>query len=93
MIKPSRRGFLGLIGVGLAAPLIVRAASIMPVKPVYASGGLVTSSDGIALMSMAHPCTAKLAYSLMMTKEQVAAFIFENLDDSDTPFFEYVEPV
>ena len=32
LIKPSRRGFLGLLGVGLAAPMIVKVASIMPVR-------------------------------------------------------------
>lgn len=32
IIKPSRRGFLIGVGTALAAPFIVRAASIMPVK-------------------------------------------------------------
>jgi hypothetical protein len=41
MIQPSRRGFLGLIGVGLAAPLIVRATSIMPVKAMPVAPNLV----------------------------------------------------
>jgi hypothetical protein len=32
LIKPTRRGFLGLLGGLLAAPAIVRAGSLMPVK-------------------------------------------------------------
>ncbi len=32
IIKPTRRGFLGLLGGLLAAPAIVRAGSLMPVK-------------------------------------------------------------
>lgn len=44
MIQTSRRGFLGFL---LAAPVIVKASSIMAVKPVL--------DDGIALTSMAHP--------------------------------------
>lgn len=43
----GRRGFLSLIGVGLAAPAIVKASSLMPVKadiilPVYRSNNLLT---------------------------------------------------
>jgi hypothetical protein len=48
MIQPTRRSFLGLIGVGLAAPLIVRATSIMPVKAMPVG-------DGVMLTSMSHP--------------------------------------
>jgi len=36
MIESSRRGFItGLIALGVAAPAIVRAASIMPVKVMH----------------------------------------------------------
>lgn len=36
--QPTRRGFL--LGM-LAAPVIIKASSLMAVKPVYASGGVV----------------------------------------------------
>lgn len=38
VIQPTRRGFL--LGL-LAAPLIVRASSLMAVKPVHATGGYI----------------------------------------------------
>jgi len=34
IITPTRRGFLGLLGLGIAAPAIVRAESIMRVRPL-----------------------------------------------------------
>lgn len=49
----NRRGFLtGLTGL-IAAPAIVRASSIMPVKTLV-------SGDGVALTSMAHPRLVRL---------------------------------
>src|SRR5258705_7709101 len=45
-MEPSRRGFVGLLGVLFAAPAIVRVASIMSVKVM---------PDGVALKAMAHP--------------------------------------
>ena len=44
MINPTRRGFLGFL---LAAPVIVKATSLMAVRPML--------DDGIALTSMTHP--------------------------------------
>lgn len=40
MINPTRRGFLGLLTGTLAAPLIVRATNIMPVKAIIDDGPL-----------------------------------------------------
>lgn len=34
LVKPTRRGFLGLLGIGLAAPAIVRASSLMPISAI-----------------------------------------------------------
>ena len=59
MIQTSRRGFLGLLGATLSAPLIVRATSLMPVKVPP----LVTEMS---------PATRALAASMIQTKEIVA---------------------
>lgn len=51
MSAPSRRGFLALLGAGLvAAPAIVRASSIMPIKahePIFA--GYVGEYHGVLI--------------------------------------------
>ena len=48
LVLPSRRGFLASLGAALvAAPAVVRAASIMLVRSWV--------GDGVALTSMAHP--------------------------------------
>ena len=51
MIQPNRRGLiLGLSAALVAAPAIVRAGSLMPIK-----ASLVVPQDGIALRSIVHP--------------------------------------
>jgi len=47
LILPRRKFLTGLMGL-FAAPAVVKASSLMPVK-------LIDFGDGIALKSMAHP--------------------------------------
>lgn len=67
-MNPTRRGFLGLLLGAMAAPVIVKAASLMPVKPVYATGGYVD------------PSTRALAVNMIETKEVVASNVLRSND-------------
>lgn len=44
IVKPSRRGFFGLLASVLAAPAIVKATNIMPVRS-FSSSGFLTLDD------------------------------------------------
>ena len=52
LIMPRRKFLTGLFGL-VAAPAIVKAANIMPVKVIKPKWYL--ADDGIGLVSMAHP--------------------------------------
>jgi hypothetical protein len=61
IILPRRKFLTGLLGF-VAAPAVVKASSLMPVK-------LVDFGDGIALKSMAHPVRTGSAIRLSELRE------------------------
>jgi hypothetical protein len=70
MISSRRNFLLGVGAVLVAAPTIVRASSLMPIKQMI--------GDGVALQSIAHPMpdyTSALIESCRQTMERYAADI------------------
>lgn len=77
LILPRRKFLTGLMGL-VAAPAVVKAASLMPVK-------LVQFDNGVALTSMAHPvrkgsgvCLAELREMLMPGLQKMFDDMYED---------------
>jgi hypothetical protein len=63
IILPRRKFLTGLLGL-VAAPAVVKATSLMPVK-------LVDFGDGVALKSMAHPVRTGGGVNLAQIREML----------------------
>lgn len=63
IILPRRKFLTGLLGL-VAAPAVVKATSLMPVK-------LVDFGDGVALKSMAHPIRTGSGVNLAQIREML----------------------
>ena len=65
LLMPRRKFFTGLFGL-VAAPAVVKAANIMPVKVIEPKWFL---NDGLPLQSMAHPVRKGSAIRLSELRE------------------------
>ena len=80
LIIPRRKFLTGLFGL-VAAPAIVKAANIMPVKVVEPKWYL---AEGASLQSMAHPIIKGSAMSLSELRELLAPGLQLVVDDMYT---------
>ena len=76
LLMPRRKFLTGLFGF-VAAPAIVKAANIMPVK-------LVRFDNGVALTSMAHPIRKGGAVNLSELREMLRPSLEKMIDDMYT---------
>jgi hypothetical protein len=73
IILPRRKFLTGLLGI-VAAPAVVKATSLMPVK-------LVDFGDGVALKSMAHPVRTGSGICLSELREILRPGLEKMVDD------------
>jgi hypothetical protein len=73
IILPRRKFLTGLLGL-VAAPAVVKATSLMPVK-------LVDFGDGVALKSMAHPVRTGGGIRLSELREILMPGLQKMVDD------------
>ena len=77
LVLPRRKFLTGLFGL-VAAPAIVKAANIMPVKVVKPKWYL---SDGLPLQTMAHPVRTSSVMSLSELHEFIRPGIEQMIDE------------
>lgn len=73
LILPRRKFLTGLMGI-IAAPAVVKAANLMPVK-------LVQFDNGVALTSMAHPVRKGSGICLVELREMLRPSLEKMFDD------------
>ena len=76
LLMPRRKFLSGLFGL-VAAPAIVKAANIMPVKVIQPKWYL---ADGLPLQSMAHPVQRRSPVGLSELRELLRPGIQEMFD-------------
>ena len=89
LIMPRRKFLTGLFGL-VAAPAIVKAANIMPVKVIEPKWFL---HDGLPLQSMAHPIRKSSIMSLSELREILrpgAQKMFDDLYEANSAQWENV---
>jgi hypothetical protein len=89
LLMPRRKFLTGLFGL-IAAPAIVKAANIMPVKVIEPKWFL---NDGLPLQSMAHPVRAGSAIRLSELREILrpgAQKMFDDLYEANSAQWENV---
>ena len=77
LLMPRRKFLTGLFGL-VAAPAIVKAANIMPVKVIEPKW---FANDGLAFQSMAHPVRKGSGISLSELREMLAPGLQQVVDD------------
>ena len=77
LILPRRKFLTGLFGL-VAAPAVVKAANIMPVKVIEPKWYL---SDGLPLQTMAHPVRTSSVMSLSELREILRPGIEQMIDE------------
>lgn len=77
LLIPRRKFLTGLFGL-VAAPAIVKAANIMPVKVIEPKW---FANDGTGLVSMAHPVRTGSAIRLSELREFIRPGIEQMIDD------------
>ena len=80
LIMPRRKFLTGLFGL-IAAPAVVKAANIMPVKVIEPKWYL---ADGLPLQTMAHPVRAGSAIRLSELREILRPGLRKMVDDMYT---------
>lgn len=89
LIMPRRKFLTGLFGL-VAAPAVVKAANIMPVKVIQPKWYL---ADGLPLQSMAHPVRKSSIMSLNELREILkpgAQKMFDDLYEANSAQWENV---
>lgn len=89
LLMPRRKFLTGLFGL-VAAPAVVKAANIMPVKVIEPKWYL---ADGLPLQTMAHPVRAGSAIRLSELREILrpgAQQMFDDLYDKRSDQWENV---
>jgi hypothetical protein len=77
LLMPRRKFLTGLFGL-IAAPAVVKAANIMPVKVIQPKWYL---DDGLPLQTMAHPVRAGSRINLAELREFLRPGIEQMIDD------------
>jgi hypothetical protein len=77
LLMPRRKFLTGLLGL-VAAPAVVKAANIMPVKVIQPKWYL---ADGLPLQSMAHPIRKGSGICLVELREMLRPSLEKMFDD------------
>ena len=77
LLMPRRKFLTGLFGL-VAAPAVVKAANIMPVKYIPQH---LHELDGVGLTTMAHPVRTSSVMSLSELREFIRPGIEQMIDD------------
>ena len=80
LLMPRRKFLTGLFGI-VAAPAVVKAANIMPVRVIEPQWFV---NDGIGLVSMAHPVRKGGALNLSQLREILMPGLEKMVDDMYT---------
>ena len=89
LLMPRRKFLIGLFGL-IAAPAVVKAANIMPVRVIEPKWLL---SDGLPLQSMAHPVRKGSGICLVELREMLRPSLekmFDNMYEANSAQWENV---